>query len=90
MVVALFTYTKSWEGGGVIGDISTRAERGGFVGLFFLGPLVGKRKCENPQKINHVKLGPAVGPVIGGVLTQALGWRLVQCNCSAFESLFFP
>ena len=51
MVVALFTYTKSWEGGGVIGDISTRAERGGFVGLFFLGPLVGKRKCENPKKL---------------------------------------
>ena len=28
MIVAPFTYTKSWEGGGVIGDISTRAEVG--------------------------------------------------------------
>lgn len=27
-------------GAGVIGDISTRAERGGFFGLFILGPMV--------------------------------------------------
>jgi MFS family permease len=28
-------------GAGVIGDISSRADRGGFYGLFMLGPLVG-------------------------------------------------
>ena len=28
-------------GAGVIGDIATRAERGGFFGLFSLGPQVG-------------------------------------------------
>ena len=27
-------------GAGVIGDISTRAERGGFFGLYSLGPMV--------------------------------------------------
>lgn len=27
-------------GAGVIGDISTREERGGFFGLFTLGPMV--------------------------------------------------
>ena len=27
-------------GAGVVGDISSRAERGGFYGLFMLGPLV--------------------------------------------------
>jgi hypothetical protein len=27
-------------GAGVIGDISTREERGGFFGLFILGPMV--------------------------------------------------
>ncbi|KJA29580.1 hypothetical protein HYPSUDRAFT_174289 [Hypholoma sublateritium FD-334 SS-4] len=46
-------------GAGVIGDISTRAERGGFFGLFILGPMVG----------------PSLGPVIGGALAGHLGWR---------------
>ncbi|KAF8204569.1 major facilitator superfamily domain-containing protein [Pholiota molesta] len=46
-------------GAGVVGDISTRAERGGFFGIFTLGPMVG----------------PAIGPIIGGALSQSLGWR---------------
>jgi len=46
-------------GAGIIGDISTRAERAGFVGLYGLGPLVG----------------PTLGPVIGGVLSQSFDWR---------------
>lgn len=28
-------------GAGVIGDIATRAERGGFFGLYAVGPMVG-------------------------------------------------
>jgi len=57
-------------GAGIIGDIATPAERGGFFGLFGLGALVG----------------PCVGPVIGGVLAQGLGWRSIfwfLCICSA-------
>ncbi|PPQ83614.1 hypothetical protein CVT25_006299 [Psilocybe cyanescens] len=50
-------------GAGVIGDISTRAERGGFVGVFTIGPM----------------LGPSIGPVIGGVLADKLGWRSIFC-----------
>jgi MFS family permease len=46
----------------VISDISTPEERGGFFGLFILGPMVG----------------PAIGPVIGGALAQGLGWRFVN------------
>jgi MFS family permease len=46
-------------GAGVISDISTPEERGGFFGFFILGPMVG----------------PAIGPVIGGALAQGLGWR---------------
>ncbi|KDR78741.1 hypothetical protein GALMADRAFT_223989 [Galerina marginata CBS 339.88] len=46
-------------GAGVIGDISTRAERGGFYGIFTIGPTTG----------------PALGPVIGGALAQRFGWR---------------
>ncbi|KAF9476062.1 MFS general substrate transporter [Pholiota conissans] len=46
-------------GAGVVGDISTRAERGSFFGVFTIGPMVG----------------PAIGPVIGGALSDSLGWR---------------
>ncbi|GMF68477.1 unnamed protein product [Aspergillus oryzae] len=48
-------------GSGVIGDITTRAERGGFIGIFQAGLLVPV----------------AVGPVIGGALAGSLGWHSV-------------
>ncbi|GAB1205869.1 hypothetical protein APSETT445_004548 [Aspergillus pseudonomiae] len=48
-------------GSGVIGDITTRAERGGFMGIFQAGLLVPV----------------AVGPVIGGALAGSLGWHSV-------------
>ncbi|KAJ7140847.1 MFS general substrate transporter [Mycena epipterygia] len=48
-------------GAGVIGDISTRAERGGFFGVYSIGPMIG----------------PAIGPVLGGVLADKLGWRSI-------------
>lgn len=46
-------------GAGVISDIATPAERGGFLGLFTLGPMIG----------------PCIGPIIGGLLSGGLGWR---------------
>ncbi|KAH9996022.1 major facilitator superfamily domain-containing protein [Russula vinacea] len=61
-------------GAGIIGDITTPDERGGFFGLFNLGALVG----------------PSLGPVIGGALTQGLGWRSIfwfLCISSAVCSL---
>jgi len=48
-------------GAGVVGDISNREERAGFFGLFMLGAV----------------LGPSVGPVIGGALSDSLGWRSI-------------
>ncbi|OJA16099.1 hypothetical protein AZE42_10598 [Rhizopogon vesiculosus] len=48
-------------GAGIISDIATPAERGGFFGMFTAGPQVG----------------PALGPVIGGVLADKLGWRSI-------------
>ncbi|KAL4070587.1 major facilitator superfamily domain-containing protein [Scleroderma citrinum] len=68
-------------GAGVIGDIATRAERGGFFGFFTVGPL----------------FGPTFGPVIGGVLTQTLGWRSIfwlvsicSAVCFIFLLTFLP
>ncbi|KAJ6515186.1 major facilitator superfamily domain-containing protein [Mycena vitilis] len=66
---------------GVIGDISTRADRGGFLGLATIGPMIG----------------PAIGPVLGGVLADRLGWRAIfwfLCTasgvCMIVMILFLP
>lgn len=68
-------------GAGVIGDIGTPAERGGFFGLFTLGPQVG----------------PALGPIVGGVLAEKLGWRsifwflcIMSAVCFALIVIFLP
>ncbi len=46
-------------GGGTIADLLPKEERGAATALFTAEPL----------------LGPAIGPIIGGFVTQALGWR---------------
>ena len=48
-------------GAGVIGDISTSRERGGYFGMFNLGPM----------------LAPCIAPAMGGALSQGLGWRSI-------------
>ncbi|OZJ02837.1 hypothetical protein BZG36_04354 [Bifiguratus adelaidae] len=48
-------------GAGVLGDITTREERGGYMGLFQAGTLVPL----------------AVGPVLGGIFAGTLGWRAI-------------
>ncbi|KAI1437572.1 MFS general substrate transporter [Xylaria sp. CBS 124048] len=48
-------------GSAVIGDITTREERAGFMGIFQAGLLAPV----------------AVGPVIGGALAASLGWRAI-------------
>ncbi|KAL6241505.1 hypothetical protein RBB50_011528 [Rhinocladiella similis] len=48
-------------GAGVIGDITKREERGGYMGVFQGGLL----------------MPVAIGPVIGGVLAEKLGWNAV-------------
>jgi MFS family permease len=46
---------------GVVADVSTAAERGSYMGFVTAGSL----------------LGPSLGPVIGGLLAQYLGWRAI-------------
>lgn len=46
-------------GSAVVSDLVTRAERGRFVGYASM----------------TITLGPALGPIIGGLLTQYRGWR---------------
>ena len=46
---------------GVVADVATAAERGSYMGFATAGAL----------------LGPAFGPVVGGVLAEFLGWRAI-------------
>lgn len=48
-------------GAGIVADIATSGERGKYMGLVQLGPMVG----------------PAIAPVLGGILSQFLGWRAI-------------
>ncbi|EKD21611.1 uncharacterized protein L3040_004835 [Drepanopeziza brunnea f. sp. 'multigermtubi'] len=48
-------------GFGVVADVSTSAERGTYMGIVGAGTM----------------MGPALGPVIGGILAQFLGWRSI-------------
>lgn len=59
-------------GSGVIGDITTRAERGGFMGIFQAGLLV--------------PLG--FGPVIGSALAETLGWRAIFWVLTGYSIFF--
>lgn len=59
-------------GSGVIGDITTRAERGGFMGIFQAGLLVPV----------------AVGPVIGGAIAGSLGWRSIFWFLTIYSGVF--
>ncbi|SCU77217.1 LAMI_0A00122g1_1 [Lachancea mirantina] len=59
-------------GAGVIGDITTRSERGGYMGIFQAGLLVPV----------------AVGPIIGGGLAESLGWRSVFWFLAIYVGVF--
>ena len=59
-------------GSGVIGDITTRAERGGFMGIFQAGLLAPV----------------AVGPVIGGALAGSLGWKAIFWFLTIYSGVF--
>ena len=59
-------------GSGVIGDITTRAERGGYMGVFQAGLLAPV----------------AIGPVIGGALAGTLGWRSVFWFLTIYAGVF--
>lgn len=68
-------------GAGVIGDIFTVQERGGYFGMFNLGPM----------------LAPCIAPALGGALSQELGWRsifwsivIMVAVCLLCIALFLP
>ncbi|KAI8987470.1 major facilitator superfamily domain-containing protein [Mycotypha africana] len=60
-------------GAGVVGDIATPAERGGYFGLFSMGQM----------------LGPVIGPVLGGIISQYLSWRWIFWILLIIGAAFF-
>jgi MFS family permease len=60
-------------GAGVVGDITTRAERGGYMGIYQAGLLAPL----------------SVGPILGGIFSQKLGWRAIFWFLTIYAGLFF-
>lgn len=59
-------------GSGVIDDITTRDDRGGYMGVFQAGLLVPV----------------AVGPIIGGALAGSLGWKSIFWFLAIYSGVF--
>ncbi|KUJ16497.1 MFS general substrate transporter [Mollisia scopiformis] len=59
-------------GYGVVADVSTSSERGTYMGIVGAGTM----------------MGPALGPVIGGILAQFLGWRSIFWFLVIFTGCF--
>ena len=59
-------------GAGVLGDVTTREERGGYIGIYQAGLLVPL----------------ALGPILGGVLAETLGWRAIFWFLTIYAGVF--
>ena len=59
-------------GAGVLGDITTREERGGYMGFFQAGLLFPL----------------AAGPILGGIFSGTLGWRAIFWFLAIYSSIF--
>ncbi|KAJ5542323.1 hypothetical protein N7461_008326 [Penicillium sp. DV-2018c] len=57
---------------GVVSDVATVSKRGSYMGFVTAGSL----------------MGPSVGPVIGGLLSQYLGWRAIFWFLTIFAGAF--
>lgn len=60
-------------GSGTVSDLVTRAERGKFIGFASMG----------------VTLGPALGPVAGGLITNRWGWQALFWFLAALAGVLF-
>ncbi|EPE10726.1 chloramphenicol resistance protein [Ophiostoma piceae UAMH 11346] len=54
----------------VVADISVSAERGKYMGIVGAG----------------IQIGPTISPVLGGILSQYLGWRSIFWFCCIFSA----
>ncbi|KAL2073082.1 hypothetical protein VTL71DRAFT_10406 [Oculimacula yallundae] len=59
-------------GAGVVGDITTREERGGYMGIYQAGLLAPV----------------AIAPVLGGIFAETLGWRAIFWFLTIYGGVF--
>lgn len=59
-------------GGGTVADVVPPAQRGKVMSLFFLGPLLGPVSPHPQQTKLTTKV---IGPIIGGFVSESIGWR---------------
>lgn len=57
---------------GVTADVISPKERGAYIGLASVGPI----------------LGPSIGPILGGLITQFFGWRYIFFFLAGLSILF--
>ena len=64
-------------GPGVISDVFYTDDRGFAMGIFNLGPIIGKflfyRSWERSD--SNSPIGPTAGPIVGGFVSNSIGWR---------------
>ncbi|PKK41649.1 hypothetical protein CI102_14762, partial [Trichoderma harzianum] len=60
-------------GSATVADLATRAERGKFIGYAGMG----------------VTLGPAIGPVVGGLISENLGWKALFWFLAILSGVLF-
>ena len=67
-------------GGGSVSDLFSERDRASAMALYTFGPLLGVLQFCTPQFVVFscsLVLGPAIGPVAGGFITEKLGIKWV-------------
>jgi MFS family permease len=64
-------------GGGTIADMISRDQRGTAMAVWMVGPSKYPSSIKYRRFPNKylLAIGPCVGPIVGGFLTVAKGWR---------------
>ncbi|OQE46852.1 hypothetical protein PENCOP_c001G03016 [Penicillium coprophilum] len=80
-------------GYGVISDIASPSERGGYVGMV----LLGHQSHTITLLFGSPNIATAIGPILGGALSEAPGWRwifwvpaIASGICILLVALFLP
>jgi MFS family permease len=62
-------------GGGTIADLISREHRGTAMAVWMMGPSKQLLQSYSIAGLTVTAIGPCVGPIVGGFLTVAKGWR---------------
>ena len=60
---------------GIVGDIASPSERAGYSGIMYASSVWLSSQADTTLRALGPNSAPAVGPVLGAILTQAFGWH---------------